>query len=244
MNTRRKWALFFLNFGIAAVLIVLFSDAFLGLKLLNASALSLSFAWTAVIVSVLVFFMGNRAILLADKPVMPAKKEPTLEDSVADLTKAMDHGDIFDAAIQKNIEQVRRFERKRDITRKQLLQKFSSGELSYQKFAGVLSDVENVLQLNIRSILNKISAFDVAEYEDKRPGKFRDEALEQEKRTIYNEYIEYVDTATKTNEDILLKLDKILLELSRFDSLEHTDVYSLPAMIEMDELIQNANRYR
>ena len=42
----------------------------------------------------------------------------------------------------------------------------------------------------------------------------------KEKLDIYNEYIDFVDNATRTNEEILLKLDKILLEISKYNSLE------------------------
>ena len=244
LNAERVRKLLVLNLCIAGAMIVLFSDALLGLRLMSGSAFSLSLAWTAVVVGAIVFVVGNRALLREEPAKIAAPKQPTLTDSLTALHKALDHGDVFDDAIKKNIEQVRRFVRKRDMTRKLLEQKFSVKEISYEKFAGVLRDVEKVLQMNIGSILNKIYAFDVDEYEQKPASSYQDEALRAEKQRIYHEYIDFVNGATKTNEDILLKLDKILLELSRYDSLEESDVQKLPAMMEMDELIRNANRYK
>ena len=55
---------------------------------------------------------------------------------------------------------------------------------------------------------------------------------------IYNEYLNFVKNATITNENILLKLDKMLFEISRYNSLESGEVMELPALAEMDELIK------
>ena len=244
LSVRKIRRLLLLNGGLVVAMIALFSDALIGLRLFSGSAFSLSFAWTAIVLGVLVFIGGNWRLLRTEVPKPKLPDAPTLADSVAALTKALDHGDVFDETIHKNIEQVGRFERKRDIARKLLRQKFTAGEISDQKFSAVLRDVEAVLQLNIRSILNKIYAFDVAEYEQNPQAHYQDEALKREKLGIYHEYMDFVNSATKTNEDILLKLDKILLELSRYDSLEHSDVQKLPAMIEMDELIKHANLYK
>jgi hypothetical protein len=53
-----------------------------------------------------------------------------------------------------------------------------------------------------------------------------------------------VERATRDNEEILLKIDKMLLEISRYKSLEDGDVGNMPAIKEMDELIKNANLYK
>ena len=60
---------------------------------------------------------------------------------------------------------------------------------------------------------------------------------------VKNEYINFVKNATKSNEDILLKLDKMILEISRYNSIEDGDITKFPAIIEMDELIKNAKLY-
>ena len=90
----------------------------------------------------------------------------SLDDCISVFEEAIKNGDVFDKYILKNLEQIRRFNKKRRTIKDILLQKFAVNELTYQKFSSVLTEVENVIYLNMRSILNKMAAFDVEEYED------------------------------------------------------------------------------
>jgi hypothetical protein len=168
----------------------------------------------------------------------------SLNDCIPVFQEALHKGNVFDDNILKNIEQIKRYKRKKDTIDDILLQKFSANEMSFQKFSSVLSEVGNVIYVNMRSILNKISAFDIEEYEAMQKKGFQSNEFSEEKMAIYNEYLSFVNNATKTNEEILLKLDKMLLEISRYNSLEDGDVQKLLAIIEMDELIKNANLYK
>ena len=102
-----------------------------------------------------------------------------------------------------------------------LHQRFDPGELSFKKFASVTEEVEKLLYLNIRSILNRLNVFDEADYASMMKAKsstippklFR-------KNKVYNDYLTYVKDSLHTNEEILLKLDQLLLEISRLDSLK------------------------
>ena len=244
MSPRKLRQLVLLNAAIVLANIVLFSNAFIGLTLFEGSVLSISIAWTAVLVSVYVFFKENTTILNKSETLSLLQNINSLDSCISVFEEAIHNGDVFDENILKNIEQIKRFKRKCETINDILLQKFSVNEISYQKFHGVLKDVENVIYMNMRSILNKTAAFDVDEYEAMQKKGVRGEKIFEEKMKIYNEYIEFVNEATKTNEAILLKLDKMLLEISRYNSLEDGDVQKLPAIIELDELIKNANLYK
>ena len=245
MDPKKRRKLFRLNGAIIVVNILLFSKAFLGLDLFGGTALSISAAWTAALIGIVVFVAGNNRILAKKEPLhLLAQNISSLDDCTAALQKALHHGDVFDSNIQKNIEQIERFRRKSSTITNALLQKFSADEMSFHKFKGVLQDVESVICTNVRSILNKITAFDIAEYGAMQRTESLCDELAQQKMAIYNDYIDFVNSATKTNESILLKLDKMLLEISRYNSLEDGDVQRLPAMMEMDELIQNAKLYK
>jgi len=244
MSPKKTRQLIALNSGIALINIAVFSNAFLGLSLFEGSVLSISAAWTALAVSGVAFVKGNNEILKKRETHLLTKNIHSLEDCIFVFEEAIQNGDVFDKNIMRNIEQIKRFNRKRDTIKEILLQKFSADEMSYQKFDGVLSDVENVIYVNVRSILNKISAFDVVEYETMERNGFKGTNFSQEKLDIYNEYIDFVNNATRTNEEILLKLDKILLEISKYNSLEDGDIKKLPAIMEMDELIKNAKLYK
>jgi len=245
MNPKKRRSFFLLNGAIVIINILLFSKAFLGLDFFGGTTLSVSAAWTAALISVIVLIGGNNRILgKKEPPHLLAQKVYTLNDCVAALRKALHHGDLFDDNIHKNIEQIERFKRKGSTIKNVLLQKFSANEMSFHKFSGVLQDVENVICMNVRSILNKITAFDIEEYGAMQRERLPDDELARQKMVIYNDYIDFVSNATMTNETILLKLDQMLLEISRYNSLEDGDVQRLPAMIEMDELIHNVKLYK
>ena len=242
LSPRKRKQLLLLNLVIIIINISLFSNAFFGLTLFTGTTLSISIAWTAILGSVIAFFKGNSLILKKEETHILTQNIQSLDDCISVFQEAIHNGDVFDENILKNIDQIKRFRRKYDTIKDILLQKFSEEEMSFQKFSNVLQEVKKVIYINMRSTINKISAFDIVEYEllqHKKNGEFY-----EEKMNIYNEYINFVNNATKANEDILLKLDKMLLEISRYNSLEDGDVQKLPAIIEMDELIRNANLYK
>ena len=168
----------------------------------------------------------------------------SLDDCVAIFEQAIERGDVFDEAILKNLYQLKRYKRKRTTIDDILNQKFSPKEITYQKFMNVLNEVEDLMYINMRSILNKIAAFDVEEYEELQSKGFPPNEVSEEKMKIYYEYIAYVKQATSTNEEILLKLDKLLFEISQYNVLKGGEIQKLPAIVEIDELIKNAKFYK
>ncbi|MDR1629481.1 MAG: hypothetical protein LBS36_04615 [Oscillospiraceae bacterium] len=244
MTPKKKKLLILLNSAIVLINIALFSNALFGFSLFNGTPLSLSIAWTVVIASVFAFIKGNSLLFKREETHLLTQSIHSLNDCIHVFQEAMNNGDVFDESMLRNIEQIKRFTRKHATIKDILLQKFSKDELSFQKFSSVLDDVENVIYMNMRSILNKISAFDEDEYLRLTRGEFASNELTKEKQSIFNEYIEFVDNATRTNEEILLKLDKMLLEISRYNSIDGGDIKKLPAILEMDELIKNANLYK
>jgi hypothetical protein len=212
--------------------------------LFRGTILSISAAWTAVFLSAAVFIKWNSKLLKKRETRYLVQNINSLDDCIPVFKEAILHGDIFDENILKNIEQIKRFNRKHDTIKDILLQKFSADEMSFQKFSGVIHDIKEAVYMNMRSILNKISAFDVEEYESMQHKDTYDDELAREKAGVYNEFIAFVNNATRTNEEILLKLDKMLLEISKYNSLEDGDIKKLPAILEIDELIKNAKLYK
>jgi hypothetical protein len=89
-----------------------------------------------------------------------------------------------------------------------------------------------------------LNAFDERDYNRIRKDEktFSDEII-QTKMRIYSEYITFVKEAIEDNEQIILKLDKILLELSRFFSIENGKIEEMSAMKEIDDLINKIKLY-
>ena len=245
MAPKKLRQLILLNLIIIILNIGIFSKAFLGLSLLTGSVLGMSVAWFTVVSTIFAFGYGNTKLL--KKPEthkLVGTNVNSLDDCVSIFEEAIKNGDVFDRDIYKNLNQIKRFKKKQKTINDILLQKFAINELTYQKFTNVLADVENVIYANMRSILNKIAAFDIDEYEDLQRRGFPKSEVSDEKMSIYSEYINFVKNATKTNEDIILKLDKMLLEISNYNSLDGGDINELPAIKDLDELIQNAKLYR
>jgi hypothetical protein len=143
-------------------------------------------------------------------------------------------------------EQIELFSKKKDKIFSMLGEKFNVIDKVYEKFNTIIFDVEYVLLSNIKGILNKISVFDEEDYErircDIAQKKFSDEVIAS-KMNIYNEYITFVKNAIEDNEEIILKLDALLLELSKFNTLGTGEIDNLKEIKEMDELIKKSKYY-
>jgi len=136
-------------------------------------------------------------------------------------------------------------QKKKVLIKDILLQKFSDNEMSYGKFAVTVDSAEKVMCANIKSILNKICAFDEEEYNEIKYGKSSlRQSIANEKMAIYNEYIEFIAQAVDGNEEILLRLDKLLLEISKFNTISSSELENLGAMRELDDLIRDTKWYR
>ncbi|MBR2786156.1 MAG: hypothetical protein IKD76_01440 [Clostridia bacterium] len=244
MSTKKKRQLILLNLIIIIINIVVFSNMFLGLSLFKGTSITIATSWLTVILSVFIFIKGNLNILKNEDIHILAKDIKNLNDCISVFEEAIHNGDVFDDVIRKNIEQAKRFMRKYDTIEDILLQKFSRQEMTYQKFNDVLEEVKKVFYINMCSIINKISAFDVEEYEGIQKNKIDKRIIPQEKLEIYDKYIQFVNEATNINEDILLKLDKVILEISQYNTIDGGDIKKMPAIIEMDELIKNAKFYK
>ena len=119
--------------------------------------------------------------------------------------------------------------------------------MSYTKFTSVIIDIENLFYINIKSVINKINIFDEKEYDrlykDIRHRKMSNSII-NEKKNMYEQYISFVKESIDDNEQILLKLDKVLLELSKFNSLEDGQLENMNAMKDIDDLICKIKLYK
>jgi hypothetical protein len=230
--------------GVVVLNILVLSPGFLGVDI-GGSALATAFGVTLIFASALGLLYGSYSILFKQPVVLPVKQIKTHEDYVEALThyrrvKALE-GDIALA-----LEQLERIRKKKDTLMNVLIQRFDPTELSYKKFASVTEEVEKLFYLNVRSILNRLNVFDESEFEsvmNKKSTPFSPELL-QEKTNVYNEYLAFVKGSLGTNEEILLKLDKLLLEISRLDSFELGDIENMPCMQEIDSLIKQTKYYK
>ena len=278
--------LIILNLIIMAFDIFVFSNAFLSINILGGSIMAAAFGITAILMSAVVFIYGNYRILNYRPVLLRDHDIKSLNDCVPAVRQNLDKK-TFAGDLNTVLEQIKRFQKKKDTINDILLQKFSDMEMSYSKFKAVVLEVENVIYLNIKSLLNRISAFDEEEYARivkmkhqpgsqanpqlgsqviLQPGSQANAPLEspassqsslqtasqtesredviKSKMDIYNHYIAFVKDAVEDNEEIIFKLDRLLFEISKFNSLEDGEIEEMSAMKEIDELIGNAKWYK
>ncbi|MFC5702395.1 hypothetical protein ACFPVX_13920 [Cohnella faecalis] len=224
--------------------ILVFSPGFIGLEI-GGSALATASGVTLLSASALVLLYGSYALLFKQPVVIPVKQIKTHEDYVEALSRYR-QVKVLEDDIALALEQMDRMTKKKDTLFGVLSQRFDPTELSFKKFASVAQEVEKLFYLNVRSILNRLHVFDESEYKSvmrKNSASFSRELL-QEKTNVYNEYLSFVKSSLGSNEEILLKLDKLLLEISRLDSFEPGDIENMPCMQEIDSLIKQTKYYK
>ena len=245
MNRKKRIKILILNLGIAAANIITFSPVLLGLELAGSGALETALGSTIIFLSGAGLIYGNYKLLVLEK-VIPPNKNSTVEDYIEALN--MHRGlKTFEVTVDLLLDQIERLQKKNKTIRNIILQIFSASEISYRKFDAVIAEVEKIFFMNIRSILNKMNAFDEDDYNFIRKkyeaGAFSQQFME-EKFKVYDEYIAFVKAATEDNEQILLKLDKLLLEISGLNSIESGQLEQMAGMVEIDNLIKQAKYYK
>ena len=243
---RKKWfRLLSLNLGIAAANIIVFSPGLIGLEL-GASALAAASGSTIIFLSGAGLFYGNYKLLSEPENPIPVNQISTVEGYIGALNDQRDLK-TFEKNIELLLDQIERLQKKNKTIRDILLQIFRASEIAYKKFDAVIAEVEKIFFMNIRSILNKLNAFDEDDYNFVRSrqeaGAFSEQFME-EKLKVYYEYIKFVNAATEDNEQILLKLDRLLLEISGLNSIESGELEQMAGMIEIDNLIKQAKYYK
>jgi len=230
--------------GVAALNVVVLSPGLLGVKI-GGSALETASGVALLVASALAVLYGSYVVLFKQPVIVPVKQLQTHED-YAEALAYYRRVRVLEEDISLALEQMERIRKKKETLLGVLGQRFDPNELSYKKFSSVVHEVEKLFYLNVRSVLNRLNAFDESEFKrlaNRKSAPFSQKLLE-EKANVYNDYLAFVKSSVGTNEEILLKLDKLLLEISRLDSLEPGDIDDMPCMQEIDSLIKQTKLYR
>lgn len=253
MTPNKLIKLLLFNFTIIIINAVVFSRAFLGIEISGDNAFESAFGITAVFVSVALFIMVNWKILVPERrkhtaPLMKDKDIITLDNCLVAIKQYIESNSItFQAKLTEITKQVGRFTKKKNSFAEQLSERFGSSELSYQKFASVVVSIEKILLRNIKAVLNRVNAFDEEEFEEmakSQNARNIRSTTALARKEIFDECIGFVQKVVEDNEDVILKLDRLLLELSKLSSEDVGQIEDLPAMKEIEQLIQNTKWYK
>ena len=237
------------NAGLCLANILLFSKAFLHIDILGGSAIAAATGVMAIVMSVALFGYVNYRLLVppTKPPHLPLAQARLVSldgcsEALAEYIKS--NVDTFAAALKTVIGQISRMKKKRQTIKNILLERFSDTEMSYGKFEAAISEVEHIMLLNVKSLLNRVWAFDEEEYENALRGKDSNSRLTETRRAILNDYTSFVSRSVDDNEEILLRLDKLILEISKLNDLHGGAIDELPAMREIDALIGDTKWYK
>lgn len=245
-----------LNLVIALLNIILFSRGLVGLSF-TAGALSAAAAATVIIMSVIAFGYGNYILLFSE----PKEPEPSVQFLKGnELTKPQEYIDaleekrkdnpFFDEEITTAVEQIRRIEDKDRALDSILAQFFVPQEITFTRFQSAINSVQAIFYNNVKKMINRMLIFDNNEYNklsekitrSREDGTIPRSADAQMK--IYGEHIRYVRELVNLNEDILVKLDGLLLEISKLDDLDEKGLENIAAIQEINDLIDQTKYYK
>lgn len=229
---------------VAIVNILVFSPGFIGIAI-GEGAFETALGITLLLASILALTYGSYSLLSKQSAIVPLKEIHTREDYEEAFSRYK-RVRALENEIRIALEQLNSIDKKKSTLLEVLHQRFDPNEMSYKKFASVIQEVEKLFYLNLRSILNRLQVFDEADFErvmGQKQAAFKQEIL-QEKTNLYKEFLAFVRGSLGTNEEILLKLDKLLLEISRLNGLDPADIEHMPCMQEIDSLIKQTKYYK
>lgn len=246
LKTNRPVKWLGLIFGVVILNIIVFSPGLLGTQIARGHALESASAVTLLFISLMLVLYGSYSLLIKPPEELTPSRLETYEDYITGLNRYRNVKALKNDVLLA-IEQLERIKKKKSALRDVLIQRFDASELSFRKFESVIQDAEKLFLIYIRGILYKLSVFDASEYKlfaDKQQPPPFTTTLVQKKSAFYKEYFVYVAGCLNSNEEILLKLDQLLLELSRLDSMDHNAVENMPCMKELSTLISQTKLYQ
>lgn len=234
--------------GVVLVDVIALSPGLLGTNIGGGSILETAFGVTLLVMSPIVLLYGSYALLLKP-PVTAAVRGLATQEDFIDALRRFRSIKALKPDITQVIDQIERMEKKKLALFDLLGHKFDPGELSYRRFSNVIHEVNRLFYQYIRGIVSRLNVFDATEYDKfagsgtRKPSWLSGKLL-QERAALYQEYVTYITGSIGANEEILLKLDKLLLEISRLDSTDYEAIEAMPGMREIDALIQQTKFYK
>lgn len=253
----RALKLLVLNLVIVLLNVILFSKGIVGLSF-SGGALSAAFAATDIVMSIIAFFYGNYVLLFHE----PSEPEPAVQFLKGnELSKPQEYIDAleekrkdnpsFDEEITTAEEQISRMQEKDRALESILGQFFVPQEITFTRFRSAVNSVQAIFYNNVKKMINRMVIFDNRDYSKlseklsrQNEGGVSIPRSADAQMKIYSEHIEYVRELVNMNEDILVKLDGLLLEISKLDDLDEKGLENIAAIQEINDLIDQTKYYK
>ena len=126
-----------------------------------------------------------------------------------------------------------------------LSEHFKPSEMTYARFARIIEETATRFYANVRTMIKRIDIFDTKDYLNiSRSSTGMSVSAKKERMRIYTEHIEYVHKIVDSNENIISKLDGLLLELTKLDDFSEESLNNNPAINELTALIDQTKYYK
>lgn len=144
--------------------------------------------------------------------------------------------------VKKQVERINSKKEKLDIT---LEKKFNITEITYNRFSAIIDAVYELFLNNTSTIINKVETFDLKEYRylQEELTKKEHKDIFDKKLELFNSYFRTIKETVLENEEIIFKLDNLLLELSNIID-EDINLDESLEVKELENLIKNTNLYQ
>ncbi len=181
-----------------------------------------------------------------EEPVQPEESpEERRKNKYLEVLNKSAENPVFSSEIEvtkEHIEQIQtRLQKLNDI----LTSHFKPHEMTYKRFKGIIEDATTRFYANVKTMVKRINIFDTKDYfriSDRNVNM--SVSARQERLKIYTEHINYVKKIVEANENIISKLDRLLLELAKLDDFSEEALNNNAAINELNDLIDQTKFYK
>ncbi len=236
MTTKELWKALGLAFELWLFYVI--STSIFNVSLDSASLFPKLIAFAILCVCLFVFFSTEYRRLFKKKPKFYTEQNLS---NAPEARKAVEETapKVFKKDLRELNTQIQRMDKKSSQIDDALRSYFGGSKISYEKFASTVEGVKKIFYSNVQAIINRINIFDEAGYEQLF-ARHREHTPDIEP---YNRSLRFVENRLEENEEILKKLDALLLEVTRL-SENTVPVEELPEMKELSDLTKLTMRYK
>jgi len=216
------------NISLIVINIIVFSDAFIGINITNGNIFHLACGTAVIILTIIVFYKVNIAGRLKKKisPYFLTVNEKDIKalPACAAALKAIaaqTGNDAYEDSLIALAGQIEKFESKRNKVNNTLSELFDNTEITYIKFKTTIDSVEDVITNKIKLLISKMRIIETESFA----------------RACIGETISDCD-------EILLKMDRLLVELSELSAANAGELKHSCAIKELQGLIDSVKWYK
>ncbi|MCR5837491.1 MAG: hypothetical protein K6G88_13390 [Lachnospiraceae bacterium] len=241
MNTVKYLKLAGLNLAIVFSAVICYSPGLLDLRPSDPGVIRPGMSIFLALVLLFAFFYGNHE-LLSDP-----KRTRVSTDTIDDIKKAgtvlksyFTSRPLGDTARTAS-EQLRRMDNLFANTENIIGEKFEKGSLSWGKYDAIVKSAEKSAVSNVVAMANRMQIFADRDYE--KLARYKEDTIpddiQQKQLQLYEDNLKKIKEAIALNEELLLKIETLMFELSSENNNEEHD----EILEEIEKLTQEVKLY-